>query len=156
MQLIRDFVVKNPNSLKYREEICKKLQNFDYELEYMPQSQNKYTDALATLVLKIDPIKGDLIQIPMEVKFSHLASLVQKPAEGIKAIQDKLENFEAKNIEEAKAFLLVDNQRYKRMTNGVLTKCVDKNLGKKLLEEVHSKFCGLEGLALAYRVQRMG
>ena len=57
-QLNGDFAVKEPNLVKYREEILNRLKGFEsFELEAIPRYENKYADALATLVLKMGNTK---------------------------------------------------------------------------------------------------
>lgn len=67
-----------------------------------------------------------------------------------------MENLEAKNINEVKAFLLIEDQLYIRMVDEVLAKYVDESFRRKLLEEMHSKFCGLDGSTLTKRIQTLG
>lgn len=50
--------------------------------------------------------------------------------------------------------MLLNGQLYKKLGNGVLAKYISGNLGMETLDKVHSKVRGLEGLALARRVQR--
>ena len=143
--------------VKYREEIQEKLHNFkNYELEYVPRSQNKYADALATLVLKMGHTDEDLIQIPLETKSKPIHSSMQQSNGWIQSIKEKLENPEVKDIREIKAFILINNQVYKRFSNGVLAKCIDEEFGRKVLDEIHFKICCLDGPTLARRIQRLG
>ena len=115
-QVNGDFVVKEPNLTKYREEIQRRLKDFkNYELEFVPRSKNKYPDALATLVLKLGTVQEDVIQIPLEVKAKPVAATSQERSSWIQEIKQKLENSELKDIKEIKAFMLLKGQLYKKM-----------------------------------------
>ena len=52
--------------------------------------------------------------------------------------------------------MLINDQVYKRFSDGILAKCIDEEFGRKVLDEVHSKICGLDGPTLARRIQRLG
>ena len=52
--------------------------------------------------------------------------------------------------------MLLNGQLYKKSGNGVLAKCISENLGMKILDQVHSKVCGLEGATLVRRLERLG
>ena len=68
-QVNGEFAVKEPSLANYRDEIQKRLLNFEnYGLETVPRSKNKYADALATLVPKMAQVEEDIIRIPLEVK----------------------------------------------------------------------------------------
>ena len=86
------FTVEKPYLITYREKIQKRLQGFkNYKLDFIPRSMNKYVDALTTLMLKIRPIKENLIQIPLGVKEKLLVSGTKKSG-WILEIKEKLED----------------------------------------------------------------
>ena len=127
-QVNGDFVVKEPNWTKYREEVQRRLKYFkNYELEFVLRSKNKYTDALATLVLRIETIKEDMIQIALEIKTESLAVTKHEKSSWIQKIKQKLENLKVKDLKEIKTFILLNGQLYKKLGNGVLAKCISEN-----------------------------
>ena len=42
----------------------------------------------------------------------------------------------------AKTFLLLDGEMYKRSPSGILMRCIPRQEGIKLLEDIHSRACG--------------
>ena len=52
--------------------------------------------------------------------------------------------------------MLLNGQLYKKLGNGVLDKCISENLVMEILDQIHSKVCGLEGPTLARRLERLG
>ena len=122
-QISGDFAVKEPSLIKYRDEVQKILRNFEsYELRFVPRSQNKYADALATLVLKMGPIEEDLILIPLEVKMELAAVTEQEEADWVQGIKQKLENPKLGDLQGLKAFMLLQGHLYKKkkVGNGML------------------------------------
>jgi ribonuclease HI len=53
------------------------------------------------------------------------------------------DRFEARRVARmAKSFTLVDGERYKRATSGVLQRCVPIPQGRELLQDIHAGVCG--------------
>ena len=67
-------------------------------------------------------------------------------------MKEKLRNPRRKGVKEIQTFVLLDDQLYKKLGDGVLAKCISGDLGKKILAKVHYEVCGLEGPTLDRRV----
>lgn len=65
------------------------------------------------------------------------------------------ESPETRNFKEIKTYILIDGQLYRKLSDGILARCIDYESGNKILEEVPFKICGIEGPILARRIQRM-
>ena len=99
----------------------KRLLNFEnYGLETVPRSKNKYTNALATLVLKMGQVEEDIIQIPLEVKEEPILVYEVEESKWIQEIKEKLKNPKFKDFKEVQTFLLLDDQLYKKLGDGIL------------------------------------
>ena len=61
-----------------------------------------------------------------------------------------------KDLKEIKAFMLLNGQLYKKLGNCVFARCISEDVGMKILDQVHDNVCGLEGPALARRIERLG
>ena len=66
-----------------------------------------------------------------------------------------MKNRKSKNFKEVQTFLLLDDQLYKKLGDGILAKCISGDLEMKILTRVHFEVCGVEGPTLARRIQRM-
>ena len=67
-----------------------------------------------------------------------------------------MKNPEFKDFKEVQTFLLLDDQLYKKLGDGIFTKCIRGDLGMEILIKVHYEVYGLERPTLAKRIQRIG
>ena len=73
----------------------------------------------------------------------------------IKAKIEKLGH--ERSIKELKYYTLIEGELYRRLSGGILSKCINEKEGKLRLEELHSQVCGIaEKISLYRKMQRMG
>ena len=60
------------------------------------------------------------------------------------------------SIKKLKDYTLIEGKLYKRLPEGILSRCINEKEGKLRLEELHSQVCGVaEKISLYRRMQRM-
>ena len=60
------------------------------------------------------------------------------------------------SIKELKNYTLIEEELYKRLPRGILSRCISEKKGKLRLEELHSQTYGvMEKISLYMRMQRM-
>ena len=107
-------------------------------------------------MLKITPTNEDLIQIPLAIKAEPIPSAAPSPSDWTYSIKEKMEKPDAKSLKETKSYVVINDHLYRRLSSGILAKCIDMTLGEIIFREIHNKTYGLEGPSLARRVQRSG
>ena len=61
------------------------------------------------------------------------------------------------SIKELKDYTLIEGKLYRRLPEGILSKCIGEKERKMRLEELHNQACGIvEKISLYRRMQRMG
>ena len=61
------------------------------------------------------------------------------------------------SIKELRDYTLIEGELYKRLPEGILSKCISEKEGKLRLEELHSQACGVvEKINLYRRMQHIG
>ena len=61
------------------------------------------------------------------------------------------------NIKELKDYTQIEGELYRRLPDGILSKCINEKEGKLKLEELHTQACGIvKKISLYRRMQRMG
>ena len=61
------------------------------------------------------------------------------------------------SIKELKDYTLIEGKLYRRLPEGILSKCIGEKERKMRLEELHNQACGIvEKIGLYRRMQRMG
>lgn len=61
------------------------------------------------------------------------------------------------SIRELKDYTLIEGELYKRLLEGILSKCINEREGKLRLEELHNQVCGVaKKISLNRRMKRMG
>jgi len=61
------------------------------------------------------------------------------------------------SIKELRDYTLIEGELYRRLSGGILSRCINEKEGKLRLEELHSQACGVvEKISLYRRMQRLG
>ena len=61
------------------------------------------------------------------------------------------------NIKELRDYTLIEGELYRRLPEGILSRCINEKEGKLRLEELHTQACGVaEKISLYRRMERMG
>ena len=61
------------------------------------------------------------------------------------------------SIKELKDYTLIEWELYRRLSGGILFRCISEKKGKLRLEELHGQACGVaEKISIYKRMQRMG
>ena len=60
------------------------------------------------------------------------------------------------NIKELKNYTQIEGELYRRLPDGILSRCITEKEGKLKLEKLHTQACGVaEKISLYRRMQRM-
>ena len=60
------------------------------------------------------------------------------------------------SIRELKDYILIEEELYRKLPGGILSRCINEKEGKLRLEELHSQVCGIvEKISLYRRMQSM-
>ena len=55
------------------------------------------------------------------------------------------------SIKELRDYTLIEGELYKRLPEGILSKCISEKEGKLRLEELHNKACGVVEKIILYK-----
>ena len=133
-------------------------------MEYAQRSKNWFVDALATLESQIR-FKGESTLIKVSKQQNSIIGTLKRmfPKEleqedwrdEIKKEIGKLEH--SGSIKELKDYTLIEGELYRRLPEGILSRCINEKEGELKLEELHSQVCRVvEKISLYRRMQRMG
>ncbi|XP_028121466.1 uncharacterized protein LOC114318723 [Camellia sinensis] len=128
------------------------------EIEHVPHSDNKFSDALATLGARVD--------IPEE----EATIIIKKRTEPSIIPEDKdlLENWKGEVLEQLRSkvgkltmaklaqFIIIQGELYFRGGTGFLAQCVGQQEASFRLQQIHEKFCRDGDISLYRRIQKHG
>ena len=140
---------------------------------YIPRTENRFADALATLAsmvklcdaIEIQPLK---IEVEKRTAFCLVTDQVEEQKPWYYDIMTYLQNGEyPKNADSkdrkalrclASHFVISGSTLYKRSFDTTLLRCVDEKEAEQLMKEVHDGVCGphMNGYRLARKIMRMG
>ncbi|XP_024171595.1 uncharacterized protein LOC112177546 [Rosa chinensis] len=152
-QMRGNFAVKEAALAPYRTLAQKLIRMFDQTtLEHIPGSTSRYADALATLGSKLLFTKEQPnVMVTRKSKPSIEAlALPELPEEDdwrkpiISSLICRSKRHDLKNVKE---YMLLHKELYKRLSSGVLARCICEKEAKQKLSEVHEATCGLEQVA---------
>ena len=132
-------------------------------MEYTQRSENRFIDALATLRSQI-PFKGRDTLVKIGKQEHSIIRILQEmyPRESKQwdwrsEVKEKKKKAGLKgNIKELKDYTLIERELYRRLPQGILSRCINEKEGKLKLEELHTQACGIvEKISLYRRMQRM-
>lgn len=128
----------------------------------LKDKRKKYVDALATLSDKINLIKKiDQVTILWKIKPIILIKRLEQEASIdktdwhttiTKALSDLKESL---HLKQAKHYYVILEVLYKRMSEGILIKCVHEQEGEKLIYKIHEVWCAIKSnFSLYIKIQR--
>ena len=114
-------------------------------VEYAQRSENRFTDALATLRSQI-PFKGKSTLIKVSKQENSITGILKKmfPEEPEqKDWRDEVKRKIGKlgyegSIKELKDYTLIEGELYRRLPRGILSRCINEKEEKLRLEELNS------------------
>jgi hypothetical protein len=153
--------------VEYLVEVCRMEKFFDgFEVRYVPRLDNHDADHLAWIASSRSPTPPDIIveklskpSIRPVEEASDATKLdlmvIDKPEQGltydwmspIKMLLDNQppsdDNAEVEHItHKSKMYHLIDEILYRRGINGMMMKCISREEGIQLLQDIHSNVCG--------------
>lgn len=128
----------------------------------LKDKRKKYVDALATLSDKINLVKKiDQVTILWKIKPIILIERLEQEASIdktdwhttiTKAFSDPQESL---HLKQANDYSVILEVLYKRMSEGILIKCVHEQEGEKLTHKIHEVWCAIKSNVDLYRkIQR--
>jgi len=114
-------------------------------VEYTQRSENKFADALATLGSQV-PFKGrDTLTRVSKQEHSIIRILKKMSLEEPEQqdwrneVKEKIkESGHEGSIKELKDYTLIEEELYRRLPRGILSRCINEREGNLRLEELHS------------------
>ena len=135
-----------------------------FSIEYAQRSENRFVDALATLGSQVPFEERDTL-IRIGKQEHSIIKILQKASPGKSRQWDWRSEVEEKmkeagpggSIKELKKYTLIEWELYRRLTEGILSRCINEKEGKLRLEKLHAQVYGIaEKISLYRRMQRMG
>jgi hypothetical protein len=163
-QVQKEYGCNDNKMADYLAEVRRMEKFFDgFEVQYVPRLDNWDTDHLAWIASSRAPIPSEVIiekltkpSIKLEETLRETNLMIIDEAEQqpeidwmspIKAYLDNQpisdDNAEIERItHKSRMYHLIDGVLYKRGANDMMMKCISKDKGKQLLQEIHSGVCG--------------
>nr|XP_023929318.1 uncharacterized protein LOC112040659 [Quercus suber] len=145
-QVKGDFALREQSLVAYRTWVQRVEQKFQtLSVEYAQRSENRFTDALATLGSQI-PFKGNGTLIRVSKQEHSIIGILKrifpkepKQKDWRNEVRGKMGNLgHGKRIKELKDYTLIERELYRRFPGRILSKCINDKEGKLRLEELHS------------------
>ncbi|XP_028112584.1 uncharacterized protein LOC114310692 [Camellia sinensis] len=137
MQISGQFILKEPALATYRTTVQRLLEKFQkVEIEHVPRSDNKFSDALATLGARVD--------IPEEEDWR---------GEVLEQLRSKVGKLTMAKLAQ---FIIIQGELYFRGGTGFLARCVGQQEASFRLQQIHEKSCGARDISLYRKIQRHG
>ena len=129
-----------------------------FEIEHAPRNENRFVDALAALGSQII-FEGDSTRIEVGKRKE---SIIQTLKERFQEEQCKgdwripirealVKEEDTVELKVLKDYAIERGELYRRMSGGVLSRCVGQEVAQRKLREVHDKTCGSCGEVSLYR-----
>ena len=153
------FSLKEPSLTPYRAIAQKMEKKFStFKIEHAPRNENRFADALAALSSQII-FERDSIKIEVgKRKESIIETLKERFQEEqckgdwrIPIREALVKEEDTVELKVLKDYALKRGELYRRMSGGVLSRCVGQEEAQRKLREVHDKTCGSCGEVSLYR-----
>ncbi|XP_028053606.1 uncharacterized protein LOC114257970 [Camellia sinensis] len=158
-QVSGQFVLKEPVSATYRTTVQRLLDKFQkVEIEHVPRSDNKFSDALATLGTGVDiPEEEAIIIIKKRIEPSIIPEDKGLPedwrGEVLKQLRSKVGKLTMAKLAQ---FIIIQGELYFRGGTGFLARCVGQQEASFRLQQIHENSCGDVDISLYRKIQRHG
>ena len=135
-----------------------------FEIEHALRNKNRFADALAALGSQII-FEGGSTNIEVSKREESIIEVLkekfrEEQGEGDCRIPIKetlVKGDDAAELKMLKDYALVKEELYRRMSGGILSRCVGQEEAQRKLKEIHDKTCGsCEEVSLYCRLQRAG
>jgi hypothetical protein len=165
-QIQKEYDYNNDMMAAYLAEVCRMVKFFDgFEVRYVPHLDNRDADHLSWIASSRAPIPPDVIverlfkpSVKLEESTSKTESelmIIDEPAQQraydwmspIRAYLDiqppSDDNTEVERIaRKSRMYHLIDGVLYRQSANEMMKKCISREEGIELLEDVHKGVCG--------------
>ncbi|GMP96894.1 hypothetical protein CsSME_00045332 [Camellia sinensis var. sinensis] len=158
-QVSGQFVLKEPALATYRTTVQRLLDKFQkVEIEHVPRSDNKFSDALATLGARVDiPEEEATIVIKKRTEPSIIPEDKGLPEDWRGEVLEQLRSKVGKlTMAKLAQFTIIQGELYFRGGTGFLARCVGQQEASFRLQQIHEKSCGDGDISLYRRIQRQG
>ncbi|GMP48863.1 hypothetical protein CsSME_00016061 [Camellia sinensis var. sinensis] len=158
-QVSGQFVLKEPALATYRTTVQRLLDKFQkVEIEHVPRSDNKFSDALATLGARVDiPEEEATIVIKKRTEPSIIPEDKDLPEDWRGEVFEQLRSKVGKlTMAKLAQFTIIRSELYFRGGTGFLARCVGQQEASFRLQQIHEKSCGDGDISLYRRIQRQG
>ncbi|GMP93460.1 hypothetical protein CsSME_00043281 [Camellia sinensis var. sinensis] len=158
-QVSGQFVLKEPALATYRTTVQRLLNKFQkVEIEHVPRSDNKFSDALATLGARVDiPEEEATIVIKKRTEPSIIPEDKDLPEDWRGEVLEQLRSKVGKlTMAKLAQFTIIQGELYFRGGTGFLARCVGQQEASFRLQQIHEKSCGDGDISLYRRIQRQG
>ncbi|CAL5375032.1 unnamed protein product [Camellia sinensis] len=158
-QVSGQFVLKEPALATYRTTVRRLLDKFQkVEIEHVSRSDNKFSDALATLGAGVDiPEEEAIIIIKKRIEPSIIPEdkglLEDWRGEVLEQLRSKVEKLTMAKLAQ---FIIIQGELYFRGGTGFLARCVGQQEASFRLQQIHEKSCGDGDISLYRKIQRHG
>ncbi|XP_028089774.1 uncharacterized protein LOC114290082 [Camellia sinensis] len=153
------FVLKEPALATYQTTVRRLLDKFQkVEIEHMPRSDNKFSDALATLGAGVDiPEEEATIIIKKRIEPSIIPEDKGLPENWRGEVLEQLRSKVGKlTMAKLAQFIIIQGELYFRGGTGFLVRCVGQQEASFRLQQIHEKSCGDGDISLYREIQRHG
>ncbi|GMP49154.1 hypothetical protein CsSME_00016227 [Camellia sinensis var. sinensis] len=158
-QVSGQFVLKEPALATYRTTVQRLLDKFQkVEIEHVPRSDNKFSDALATLGARVDiPEEEATIVIKKRAEPSIIPEDKGLPEDWREEVLEQLRSKVGKlTMAKLAQFTIIQGELYFRGGTGFLARCVGQQEASFRLQQIHEKSCEDGDISLYRRIQRQG
>jgi ribonuclease HI len=161
-----EFSLKEPSLEPYRA-LAQRLEGkfSTFEVTHALRSENRYADALTALGSQV-AFEGPTADVTISKRSIPITDLLKEEyKEQDRSQEDWRTPLKSKlmspegvaDLKVLKDFVLISGDLYRRLSRGILARCVSLQEGTEKLQEVHERSCELEGEVNLYRrLQRLG
>ncbi|XP_028080536.1 uncharacterized protein LOC114282093 [Camellia sinensis] len=156
-QVSGQFILKEPALVTYRTTVQRLLDKFQkVEIEHVPRSDNKFSDALVTLGARVDiPEEEATIVIKKRTEPSTIPEDKDLPEDWRGEVLEQLRSKVGKlTMAKLAQFIIIQGELYFREGIGFLARCVGQQEASFRLQKIHEKSCGDGDISLYRRMEK--
>ncbi|XP_028119492.1 uncharacterized protein LOC114316983 [Camellia sinensis] len=158
-QVSRQFVLKEPVLATYRTIVQRLLDKFQkVEIEHVPRSGNKFSDALATLWARVDISEEEATIIIKKRTEPSIIPEDKSLPEGWRGVvlEQLISKVGKLTMAKLAQFIIIQGELYFRGGTGFLARCVGQQEASFRLQQIHERSYGDGDISLYRKIQRHG